>query len=120
MTKKNKPIRTKEERRESWDYAIGMAKIDGGEPTQEFLCLAEQEINGDIPEGETLKRTIAKWKELGAKSGYEPEPSQSDPYVDAKTGVLINKLGIYDRKLLQQAETEISAARMEELQRGPI
>lgn len=88
----NSPNLAKEDRRNHWDYAIGMSKVDGGEHSQGFLDLVVREINDEIPEGETLKRTLERWKKLGFK----------------------------DDDLLAQAETELSAARMEELQRAPL
>lgn len=115
--------RTKEERRKSWDYAIGMSKVDGGEPSQEFLDLAEKEINGDIPEGDTLKRTLEKWAKIGepmTTHSCKPKSNDPDPYSDPKSGVMKNKLKLKDSKLLSQAETELTAARMDELHRNPI
>ena len=41
-------IETPEEKRDSWDYAIGMMQVDGVKPNQEFLDLVEKEINGEI------------------------------------------------------------------------
>ncbi|MDL2248639.1 antitoxin VbhA family protein [Tyzzerella sp. OttesenSCG-928-J15] len=67
---------TKEEKHKAWNYAIGMSKIDGGEHSQEFLDLVEKEINGEIPEGETLKRTIEKWKEVGESQEITKEQSR--------------------------------------------
>ena len=39
---------TKDEKREAWDFAIGMMQVDGVEPSQEYLDLVEKEINGEI------------------------------------------------------------------------
>lgn len=39
---------TKEDKREAWDYAIGMMQVDGVKPDQEYLDLVEKEINGEI------------------------------------------------------------------------
>lgn len=66
----------KEQDRKAWDYAIGMSKVDGGEPSQEFLDLVEKEINGKIPEGEALKQTIEKWKEVGESQEITKEQSR--------------------------------------------
>jgi hypothetical protein len=32
----------------AWDYALGLIKVDGLEPTQEFLALVEKEKRGEI------------------------------------------------------------------------
>ncbi|MDR1088292.1 MAG: antitoxin VbhA family protein [Coriobacteriales bacterium] len=32
----------------AWDYALGLIKIDGLEPTQEFLEMVEKEKRGDM------------------------------------------------------------------------
>lgn len=44
----------------------------------------------------------------------------SDPYVDPRSGVLINKLGITDDKALQQAERDITRIRIAEVLREPL
>lgn len=33
---------------EAWDYAIGMIKVDGLEPTEDFKKYIEKEKNGEI------------------------------------------------------------------------
>ncbi|HCT76763.1 MAG TPA: cell filamentation protein Fic [Micromonosporaceae bacterium] len=43
-----------------------------------------------------------------------------DPYVDPRTGVLINKLGIADADQLQQAVADVSAARLGQLAIRPL
>ena len=55
--------RTKEERRKSWDYAIGMSKIDGGEPSQELLDLIEKEINGETTHEDIIKELHKLYQE---------------------------------------------------------
>lgn len=52
-------IETPEEKRDAWDYAIGMMQVDGVKPNQEFLDLVEKEINGEITLDE-LELTILK------------------------------------------------------------
>lgn len=36
------------DRRKDWEYAIGMSRIDGDEPSALILELAEKEIRGEI------------------------------------------------------------------------
>jgi cell filamentation protein len=43
-----------------------------------------------------------------------------DPYVDPKTGVFFNKLGITDAAQLEQSVADISAARIEQLAAHPL
>jgi hypothetical protein len=33
---------------EAWDYAIGMIKVDGLEPTEDFKQYIEKEKNGEV------------------------------------------------------------------------
>lgn len=35
-------------KRGAWNYAIGLIKVDGLEPTDDFKKLVEKEINGEI------------------------------------------------------------------------
>lgn len=37
-----------QEKRKAWNYALGMIKIDGLEPSEDFLELVEKEIKGEI------------------------------------------------------------------------
>ena len=50
---------SKEEKREAWDFAIGMMQVDGVKPDEEYLDLVEKEINGEITL-EEMKRIILK------------------------------------------------------------
>jgi hypothetical protein len=36
------------EKQQAWDYTIGMIKVDGLEPSQEFLDMAEKEKRGEM------------------------------------------------------------------------
>lgn len=38
-----------------WDYAINMARVDGAEPSKEFLELVEQEKRGEISTTDMLR-----------------------------------------------------------------
>ena len=44
---------------EAWDYAIGMIKIDGLEPTDEFKQFIEKEKRGEVTMDD-LKRFLDK------------------------------------------------------------
>lgn len=39
---------TKEDKRKAWDFALGMAQVDGVKLDKEYLELVEKEINGEI------------------------------------------------------------------------
>lgn len=43
----------------AWDYAIGLIKVDGLEPTDDFKELVEKEINGEVTTDD-LKRYLDK------------------------------------------------------------
>lgn len=43
----------------AWDYAIGLIKVDGLEPTDDFKKLVEKEINGEVTTDD-LKRYLDK------------------------------------------------------------
>lgn len=47
---------------EKWDYALGMIKIDGLEPSPEMKKLIEQEKNGEITTDDVLKALDRKYK----------------------------------------------------------
>ncbi|MDR2160987.1 MAG: antitoxin VbhA family protein [Desulfovibrio sp.] len=36
------------EKQQAWDYALGIIKVDGLEPSREFLAMAEKEKRGEI------------------------------------------------------------------------
>jgi len=55
--------RTKEESRKLWDYAIGMSKVDGGEPSPEALALIERNINGEITIDEAIIELVKLYQE---------------------------------------------------------
>jgi hypothetical protein len=42
---------------EAWDYALGMIRVDGLEPTSDFLELVEREKRGEMTR-EDIKRTL--------------------------------------------------------------
>ena len=45
-----------------WDYAIGMIKVDGLEPTSEMKKLVEKEKKGEISMEEVRKALDRKYK----------------------------------------------------------
>jgi hypothetical protein len=48
-------------KREAWNYALGICKVDGGEPDEEFLELVEQEIRGEISCDDIHQRLIEQY-----------------------------------------------------------
>ena len=44
---------------QAWDYAIGMIKVDGLEPTKDFMEYIEKEKNGEVTM-EDAKRFLDK------------------------------------------------------------
>ncbi|MDL2273312.1 hypothetical protein LJC34_01995 [Oscillospiraceae bacterium OttesenSCG-928-G22] len=108
----SKPQRTKEENRNHWDCAIGMSKVDGGEPSPELLALIEKEINGEITMDDILNALNKKYKK--SEKDIAKSLSGNDPYLQ-DNGTLKNKLGITDPKKLKQAEIDFSTFRIKEL-----
>ncbi len=55
-------------RRRRWasQQAMANCKIEGFEPSEEFLAEKEKIIRGEITVEESIARTIAKWKAVGA------------------------------------------------------
>lgn len=45
----------REEKRAAWNYAFGMIKVDGLEPSGQLTRLAELEIKGQISEAEIYR-----------------------------------------------------------------
>ncbi len=45
------------DKQQAWDYALGIIKVDGLEPSQEFLAMAEKEKRGELTL-EDIKRTL--------------------------------------------------------------
>lgn len=58
-------ILTKEEKREAWDFAIGMMQVDGVKPDAEYLELVEKEINGEITLDEMELIILKQYDETG-------------------------------------------------------
>jgi hypothetical protein len=52
---------------EAWDYALGIIKVDGIEPSKEFLELVEKEKKGEITDQDIKKHLDQKYKMKGDK-----------------------------------------------------
>jgi hypothetical protein len=52
---------------EAWDYALGMIKVDGLEPTPDFLELVEREKRGEMTRDDIKKVLDAKYRMKTAK-----------------------------------------------------
>ena len=52
-------------KKEGWDFAIGMSKVDGGEPSKELLELVEKEIRGEITMEDIKKALYEKYSKAG-------------------------------------------------------
>ena len=46
-------------KKDAWNYAIGLIKVDGLEPTEDFKKLVEKEIQGEVTT-EDLKKYLDK------------------------------------------------------------
>lgn len=47
---------------QAWDYALGMIRVDGLEPTQEFLDLVEKEKDGKMTREDIRKVLDEKYR----------------------------------------------------------
>lgn len=45
-----------------WDYALGMIKVDGLEPSKEFKDMIEKEKNGELTTSDMIKVLDKKYK----------------------------------------------------------
>ena len=55
------------EQSKAWDFALGLTKVDGLEPSEEFLKLVEKEKKGEITTEDILSFLNEKYKKLGGK-----------------------------------------------------
>jgi|ADurb_Cas_01_Slu_FD_contig_31_1604497_length_760_multi_3_in_0_out_0_1 hypothetical protein len=55
------------EKSKAWDFALGLTKVDGLEPSEEFLKLVEKEKKGEITTEDILSFLNEKYKKLGGK-----------------------------------------------------
>ena len=51
-------------REEAWDYAIGMLKVDGLEPSEEMMEMIEREKRGEMTTEDILKRLHEKYSHI--------------------------------------------------------
>ena len=52
----------KMKKKEAWNIALGIHKINNFEPDQEYKELINKQINGEITTEDIIKHTIAKYK----------------------------------------------------------
>jgi hypothetical protein len=57
------------DKEKAWDYALGMIKVDGLEPSPEFLELVEKEKRGEISTEEIIKILNAKYRIKPGRNG---------------------------------------------------
>lgn len=55
---------------QAWDYALGMIRVDGLEPTQEFLDLVEKEKRGEMTREDIKKVLDKKYRIKDEASGH--------------------------------------------------
>jgi hypothetical protein len=50
------------EKQQAWDYALGIIKVDGLEPTPEFLAMVEKEKRGEMTLKDIKSALDAKYR----------------------------------------------------------
>ena len=50
---------------QAWDFALGMNKVDGLEPSEEMMEMIERSKRGEMTAEEILKRLDEKYSALG-------------------------------------------------------
>ena len=55
------------DKQKAWDFALGLIKVDGLEPSKEFLDLVEKEKRGEITDQDILKYINEKAKKKGER-----------------------------------------------------
>ena len=55
------------EKSKAWDFALGLIKVDGLEPSEEFLKLVEKEKKREITDQDIKNYLDRKYKKLGGK-----------------------------------------------------
>ncbi|TGE37540.1 hypothetical protein E4K67_12390 [Desulfosporosinus fructosivorans] len=53
----------------AWDYALGIIKVDGLEPSPEFLKLVEKEKRGEITTNDIIKTLNERYKMKEERNG---------------------------------------------------
>jgi len=57
------------QKEKAWDYALGIIKVDGLEPSPEFLELVEKEKRGEITTNDIIKTLNEKYKMKEERNG---------------------------------------------------
>lgn len=64
---------------QAWNYAIGMIKVDGLEPTEDFKQYIEKEKKGEVTT-EDLKRYLDEKYKMKDQNDIEQALSEADEY----------------------------------------
>ena len=67
---------------QAWNYAIGMIKVDGLEPTEDFKQYIEKEKRGEVTT-EDLKRYLDTKYKMKDQNDIEQVLSETDEYAAA-------------------------------------
>lgn len=57
------------QKEKAWDYALGIIKVDGLEPSPEFLELVEKEKRGEITTNDIIKTLNKRYKMKEERNG---------------------------------------------------
>ncbi|MDD4590131.1 MAG: hypothetical protein PHG06_06815 [Parabacteroides sp.] len=55
------------DKQKAWDFALGLIKVDGLEPSKDFWEMVEKEKRGEITDQDILKYIDQKAKKKGEK-----------------------------------------------------
>lgn len=69
-------MNSRDKKRNNWDTALGINKMDNFKPDEEFKELIEKEINGEITTEDIIKLIVEKYKNNICSSGTN-EKSES-------------------------------------------
>ena len=58
---------TRDEKREAWDFAVGMQAVDGHVPSEDMMEMIEKEINGEMTVDEIARELKRKYSAMGKK-----------------------------------------------------
>jgi hypothetical protein len=59
------------QKEKAWDYALGIIKVDGLEPSPEFLELVEKEKRGEITTNDIIKTLNERYKMKEERNGED-------------------------------------------------
>lgn len=62
------------QKEKAWDYALGIIKVDGLEPSPEFLELVEKEKRGEITTNDIIKTLNERYKMKEERNGEDECP----------------------------------------------